>query len=262
MTCIDTSCGRIDVTEAGEGDLTPIIFLHGVGSDNKVWAPQLDHFGQRRRALAFAYPGYGGSAFAEVATRDDYAAAILAAMDRLGIGRAHICGLSLGGVVAIAMYALAPSRCASLIIADSFAVHPDGQAIYDRSVAASHAMTMRALAEERSGALLGSAASDQLRAEVIETMAAIDPAAYRLGAAAVWLADQRERAESIDVPTLIVVGAEDTITPPALSDQLGALIAGSQVVIINAAGHLSNAEQPEMFNSLVDRFLSEIEQQT
>ena len=49
-------------------------------------------------------------------------------MDALGIDQAHICGLSLGGVVAIAMHAAAPKRCASLIIADSFAVHPDGQA--------------------------------------------------------------------------------------------------------------------------------------
>lgn len=261
MTCIETNRGRIDVAEAGGGDAIPIIFLHGVGSDNRVWAPQLAHFGRRRRALAFAYPGYGTSEFVDGATRDDYAAAIVAAMDSLAIDRAHICGLSLGGVVAIAMHALAPARCASLIIADSFAVHPDGQGIHDRSVAASHAMSMRALAEARSAALLGSAASDELRAEVIATMAAIDPVAYRLGAAAVWLADQRARAEAIEIPTLILVGAEDGITPPALSDQLGALIAGSRVEIINAAGHLSNAEQPEMFNGLADRFLSEVEQQ-
>ena len=261
MTCIDTSRGRIEVAEAGGGDLIPIIFLHGVGSDNSVWAPQLDHFGRRRRALAFAYPGYGESEFVDGATRDDYAAAILAAMDSMAIRRAHICGLSLGGVVAIAMHALAPDRCVSLILADSFAVHPDGQAIYDRAVAASGAMTMRALAEARSGMLLGSAASSELRADVIETMAAIDPAAYRLGAAAVWLADQRERAKSIDVPTLVLVGDEDVITPPMLSDQLGALIAGSRVAIINGAGHLSNAEQPKLFNGLADHFLSGIDPQ-
>lgn len=261
MTCIDTSRGLIDVTEAGDGDATPIIFLHGVGSDNSVWAPQLGHFGQRRRALAFAYPGYGESEFVEGATRDDYAAAIIAAMDSLEIGRAHICGLSLGGVVAIAMHALAPVRCASLILADSFAVHPDGQVIHDRSVAASKAMPMAKLAASRAPLLLGAAAREALRAEVIETMSRIDPAAYRLGAEAVWLADQRARAESIDVPSLILVGEEDIITPPALSDELGALIRGSRVEIINAAGHLSNAEQPEIFNEAVDRFLSGIEQQ-
>ena len=107
--------------------------------------------------MAFDYPGYGESEFAAEATRDDFAAAVFAGMDALEIDRAHICGLSLGGVVAIAMHAAAPERCASLIIADSFAVHPDGQGIHDRSVAASQAMTMRELAEARAGLLLGSA---------------------------------------------------------------------------------------------------------
>ena len=162
MGSIATARGRIGYLAAGSGNATPIIFLHGVGSDKRVWAPQLDHFGKFRRALAFDYPGYGESEFVEGATRDDYAAAILAAMDALGIERAHVCGLSLGGVVAIALQAAAPDRCTSLIIADSFAVHPDGQGLHDRSVAASQAMTMRELAEARTGLLLGSDATPQL----------------------------------------------------------------------------------------------------
>ncbi len=257
MGSIATARGRIGFVEAGAGVSTPIIFLHGVGSDKSVWAPQMAHFARSRRAIAFDYPGYGESGFAEGATRDDFAAAILSAMDALGIGRAHVCGLSLGGVIAIAMHALAPPRCASIIVADSFAVHPDGQGIHDRSVAASQAMTMRDLAEARSGVLLGSAATDELRAEVIETMAAIDPAAYRLGAGAVWLANQRDRAAAIGVPTLILVGEEDGITPPALSDELAKLIPGSRVVRIANAGHLANAEQPEAFNAAIESFLSE-----
>ena len=260
MTSIATRRGRIGIDEVGGGDV-PIIFLHGVGSDKSVWAPQLAHFGKQRRALALDYPGYGESEFVERATRDDFAAAIVAAMDALSIERAHICGLSLGGIVAIAMHAAVPGRCASLIIADGFAVHPDGQAIHDRSVAASHAMSMAELAAARAPLLLGAAASEELKAEVIATMGRIDPAAYRLGVEAVWLADQRVRAESIEAPTLILVGDEDIITPPALSEQLGTLIAGSRIEIVKAAGHLSNAEQPEMFNELVDRFLSEIEPQ-
>ena len=87
----------------------PIVFLHGVGSDKSVWRPQLDHFGQERRAIAFDYPGYGESDPApEGTTRDDYAAAIVSAMAALGIGKAHICGLSLGGIVAIAIHDAAP----------------------------------------------------------------------------------------------------------------------------------------------------------
>ena len=257
MGGIATARGRIGYLEAGGGEATPIIFLHGVGSGKSAWQPQLDHFGKARRAVAFDYPGYGESELVERATRDDYAAAVVAAMAALGIARAHICGLSLGGVIAIAMHAAAPERCASLIIADSFAVHPDGHGIHDRSIAASRSMTMRELAEARTDVLLGSVATPELRAEVVETMAAIDPAAFRLGVAAVWLADQRERAAAIDVPTLIIVGEEDGITPPALSEDLLRLIPGSQLHRIAAAGHLTNAEQPQAFNLAIESFLSQ-----
>ena len=241
------------------GDGLPIVFLHGVGSDKSVWAPQLAHFGKSRRALAFDYPGYGESEFIEGATRDDYAASIFAALDALGVERAHVCGLSLGGVIALAMHSAAPSRTASLIIADSFAVHPDGQGIHDRSVGASRSMSMRAMAESRVGVLLGSAATDELRREVIDTMAAIDPDAFRLGAAAVWLADQRQRAADVSVPTLILVGDEDVVTPPALSEELQRLVADAILEVIPSSGHLANAEQPERFNAAIDRFLRQIE---
>ena len=244
----------IGFAESGSGDRTPIVFLHGVGSDKKVWRPQLDHFAADRRAVAFDYPGYGDSNPApEGATRDDFAAAILEAMRALEIPRAHICGLSLGGVVAIAMHALEPDACASLILADSFASHPDGQGIYDRSVAASS--DLRALAEGRVDVLLAQPANPAVRSEVIETMAAIDPAAYRTGAEAVWLARQEERAAAIRCPTLVLCGADDRITPPALSTALSKLVPGAIYEPIERAGHLSNLERPEEFNTLVGAFV-------
>jgi 3-oxoadipate enol-lactonase len=256
---INTSRGQLGLLEAGAGgSAMPIIFLHGVGSDKSVWRPQLEHFGGARRAVAFDYPGYGESKLQPDATREDFAAAILAGMDALGVTRAHVCGLSLGGVIAIAMHAQAPERCASLILADTFAMHPDGEGIYQRSVEASTTMGMRALAEQRVDALIGSAASSDLRSEVVETMAAIDPVAYRLGAEAVWLADLRVAAAAIRVPALVLCGDEDRITPPALSGALVGLIAGARLEMIEQAGHLSNAEQPAAFNRAVDRFLAEL----
>lgn len=254
MASIETERGRIGLIDTGSGDRTPIVFLHGVGSDKSVWKPQLDYFGQSRRALAFDYPGYGESEAAPDATRDDFASAMLAAIDTLGIRQAHICGLSLGGVVAIALHSVAPDRCASLILADSFAVHPQGPAIYERGVAAS--ADMRGLAEARIGALL---VSEEPRAGAIETMARIDPEAYRTGARAVWLADQRERAAAIRVPALVICGDEDAITPPALSEELASLIPGSKLQILKGASHLANLDKPAEFNRLIDDFLSAIE---
>jgi 3-oxoadipate enol-lactonase len=260
MAVIESAFGRIGMTENGSGPATPIVFLHGVGSDKSVWAPQLEHFGRTRRAIAFDYPSYGESDLVADATRDDFAAAILAGLDTLGVKRAHICGLSLGGVIAIAMHAAAPERCASLILADTFAVHPEGQAIHDRSVDASRKAGMRAIAEQRVSALLAPATSSEIRSDVIETMAAIDPEAYRLGARAVWLADQRERVTAIDVSTLIIVGTLDSITPPSLSDELASLIGGARVERIEEASHLANLDRPDEFNRLVDEFLSETEE--
>ena len=253
MAVIETPLGTVGYLEAGTSG-TPILFLHGVGSDKSVWRPQLDHFGASRRAIAFDYPGYGESQFRAGATRDDYAAAVLAGMDALGVDRAHVCGLSLGGVVAIALYAAAPERCASLIIADSFAIHPQGEAIYERGVAAS--VDMRGLATARVGALL---ISEEPRAEVIDTMAAIDPEAYRIGARAVWQADQRERAAAIRVPTLILCGEEDAITPPALSKELASLIPGSRLKLIAGASHLANLDKPREFDAAIDDFLATVE---
>ena len=255
MPQVRTSLGyRIGYADAGGGGATPIVFLHGVGSDKSVWHPQLAHFGRDRRAIAFDYPGYGESDPApHGTTRDDYAAAILFAMTELGVERAHVCGLSLGGVIAIALHHAAPERCASLILADTFAKHPDGRAIYDRSTAASG--DMRAMAEARTDVLLAQPIDPAVRAEVIETMAKIDPAAFRIGAEAVWLADQAARAQAIRVPALVICGAEDTVTPPALSHALAQLIAGARYEEIERAGHLTNLERPDAFNAAVEGFI-------
>jgi 3-oxoadipate enol-lactonase len=255
MPIVETNTGRsIGYEEAGSGEAMPIVFLHGVGSDKSVWRPQLDYFGATRRTLAFDYPGYGDSDPApDGTTRDDYAAAILYAMTKLGIAKAHICGLSLGGVVAIAMHHRAPERCASLILADTFAVHPDGQAIYDRSLAGSQ--DLPAMAEARVGVLLAQPAEPNIRREVVATMSRIDPAAYRIGAEAVWLADQRERAAAIRVPNLVLVGDQDKVTPPSLSEELAALIPDAKLQVIAGAGHLANIEKPGDFNRAVEDFI-------
>jgi 3-oxoadipate enol-lactonase len=249
----------IGYVEAGTGEATPIVFLHGVGSDKSVWHPQLEYFGRTRRAIAFDYPGYGDSDPAPSGTtRDDYASAIISAMHEFGVDRAHICGLSLGGVVAIAMHHADPERCASLTLADTFAVHPDGPAIYQRSLDGSH--DLPSMAEARTNVLLAQPTDPEVRREVVETMSRIDPAAFRIGAEAVWLADQRDRVEEIRVPTLILVGDQDLVTPVDLSNELVDLIPDARMQVIGGAGHLTNLEKPNEFNRLTEEFIAEIEQ--
>ena len=86
-------------------------------------------------------------------------------------------------------------------------------------------------------------------------MARIDPQAFRIGAEAVWLADQRDRAKAIQVPTLVLVGEEDTVTPPDLSRELADMIAGAELHTLAGAGHLANLERPNDFNDAVQTFI-------
>ena len=114
---------------------------------------------------------------------------------------------------------------------------------------------MRVLAESRADVLLAQPADPAVRSEVIETMARIDPAAYVIGAEAVWLAEQRDRVNAIRVPALVLCGAEDRVTPPALSSALARQVPGAEYELIERAGHLSNLERPEAFNTLVGAFI-------
>lgn len=259
MGVIETKRGRIGVSTRGlgsDGDGLPILFLHGVGSDRTVWHPQLDRFGATRGAIAADYPGYGESDPVPDATRTDYAEAMIALLDALQIGRAHVCGLSLGGIVAMLMALDHPDRIASLVLADTFAVHPDGRTIHDGSLAALDEMGMAGLVNSRVDRLLGDEPPEGLRDEVIATMARIDPDAYRLGARAVWLADLSERVAAIDCPTLVLCGSADVVTPPALSDALEAAIPRARRADIAQAGHLPNAERSTAFNRIVEDFIA------
>ena len=117
----------------------------------------------------------------------------------------------------------------------------------------------RKSARARADFLLAQPADPEVRAEVIATMSRIDPAAYRIGAEAVWLADQRERVRGITVPALILCGDEDKPTPPALSRELQALVPGSRLELIAGAGHLTNFEKPAEFNRLLEAFFATAE---
>jgi 3-oxoadipate enol-lactonase len=237
------------------------VFVHGAAGDHRLWQPQLSGLTDEFTVIAWDEPGAGRSSDTPADfTLADYANCLAALLDHLGLGRVHLAGLSWGGTVILELYRRHPDKAATLILADTFAVHPDGTGIYQRSTEASRSMTMRALAEARVDMLIGTAASPKLRAEVVDTMAAIDPEAYRIGAEAVWLADQRGSAARIAVPTLVLCGTEDRITPPELSEELAGLIPGARLEMIDDAGHLANAEQPTAFNAALDKFLAEAEQ--
>jgi 3-oxoadipate enol-lactonase len=245
----------IGYSERGGGDA--IVFLHGVGSDKSVWARQLEHFSRKWRAVALDYPGYGESDMpAGDLDRAAIAAYILGALDELGIAVAHTVGLSMGGVIALEMALQQPSRLRSLVLADSFAWHPDADGILARTRNALATMTMQEFAEARVRVLLAPSAPEALQREVVETMGRIDKRVYAWTSVAVWTPDYRGDLPRIAIPTLVVVGEHDQPTPPALSEALQAGIPGAKLAIIPNAGHISNIDNPAVFNRVVAEFTS------
>lgn len=248
---------KIGYAEAGKGNgKTPLIFLHGVGSDKTVWNEQIDYFSSSRRAVAFDYAGYGESGLAtEDLTRREIARIIFGAMDRLEIDAAHLFGHSMGGVIALEMFKQSPERLKSLMLADSFGKHPRADEIVERTFSAIETMSMREFAEKRVEVLLMPNAPDALRKKVVDTFANIPKQSFRWATRAVWTPDYLSLLAHINVPALVLVGEHDGVAPFELSKQLAENIKGARLEIIRGASHLSNLEQPQIFNRLIEKFL-------
>lgn len=257
-TC-DFAGSKYSSSESVESDKMTLVFLHGVGSDKSAWDGQLARFGSSVRAVALDYPGYGESSVpARSLTREEMAGYLLRALRLLGVSRACLVGLSLGGVIAFEMLRQAPGMVAALVLADTFAAHPNGVEIIERTKVALAEMTLEEFARKRVGVLVGEKASADLRCQIVETMARIDPHAYRFASRAVWLADYKEFAGQIEVPTLVMVGEHDVVTPPELSVELRELIPTARLRFVNDAGHLSNLENPVEFNKHLTEFMQGI----
>lgn len=261
MSRINVGDLRIGYAEAGKGNKNlPLVFLHGVGSDKSVWDFQLKELSKNRRVVALDYAGYGESDLpAEDLTRAVVAAYVFKTLDALEIERAHVCGLSFGGIIALEMFAQNANRIESLALADAFAKHPQAEEIVERTFSFLEKMTMREFAERRVEVLLMPDAPEEVRRAVVETFSMIPKQTFRWASRAVWLADYRSLLKEINVPTLVMVGDGDRIAPPDLSEQLAANIENARLEIIENAAHLSNLDQPEIFNRLVAEFIENVE---
>ena len=235
MPRIATPHGHIGYTAAGDGPA--LVFLHGVGSDKRVWAAQIAHFSAHYRAIALDYPGYGESDLpAAPLGRPEIAATLWAALAALGVTHPHLVGLSMGGVIALEMRRQSADDIASLTLADTFAWHPQADMLVKRSHDAIATMSMRAFAEARVAGLLGPAATTASRAAVIAQMGDIDPRTYHWSTLAVWTPDYRPDLAAITQPTLVLVGEHDHVTPLALSEELATGIPHARLVVIPRRG--------------------------
>jgi 3-oxoadipate enol-lactonase len=162
----------------------------------------------------------------------------------------------MGGIVALTLWRDHPEVVRSLALADTWANHPTAAAGQAERLAAIDAASMPELARARMPAIYGPAASLELIDKGVNAFAALDKAPYRAASADLWTQDLRKVARTVAVPTLVLVGEHDTLTPLALSEELASLIPDARLAVISRAGHLSNEENPPAFNSALDAHLA------
>jgi pimeloyl-ACP methyl ester carboxylesterase len=240
-----------------------LVLLHGFPLSARMWEPQLSLANEGWRIIAPHLRGFGGDAgAAQASSVDDYAADVVDLLDSLRIEDAVVGGLSMGGYVAFAMLRLAPRYIRALVLADtrSQADTPEGVQGRRRMLALVQEKGPAAVADEMLPKLLGASTrrDDQALAERIRAMILANsiPAIAGGITALMTRPDSTPLLATIHVPTLIVVGEEDELTPPPLSRSMQEAIAGSELVTIPEAGHMSNMEQPHAFNTALVRFLS------
>jgi 3-oxoadipate enol-lactonase len=227
-----------------------------------MWEPQLVLAGEGWRVLAPQLRGFdGGNDDPPGSSVEDFAGDIIDLLDTLHVKDAVIGGLSMGGYVAFALLRLAPAYVSGLILADtrSQADTPEGLEGRKRMLQRLGETGVSGVVDEMLPRLLGAttrARQPEMEERVKRLALANSPEAIAGGLRALLTRpDSTPLLQTIRCPSLVVVGEEDVITPPDLSEQMQSAIAGAELVRIPEAGHLSSLEQADRFNGAVARFL-------
>jgi 3-oxoadipate enol-lactonase len=240
-----------------------ILLLHGLGADCTSWSLQLPALSQAGfRPLAPDAPGFGGSPYDEGGWNIRRVAGQLAGLlEELGSGPAHVVGLSMGGVIAQQFALDFPKLTRRLVLVSTFSVlRPEdlsGWVYFFRRAASVLTRGPEAQAQVVARRLFPDPKDQELRAMFIAIVARADPRAYRRAMAALGLFNSSKRLHEIQVPTLVITGADDSTVSPVRQELLVQGIHAARQVLIQAAGHAVSVDQPEQFNQALLEFLLE-----
>jgi pimeloyl-ACP methyl ester carboxylesterase len=243
---------------AGNGP--PLILLHGFLCDSRCWAPQLEGLAGQFRVIAWDAPGAGSSSDPpEPFTTADYARCLAEFLDALGVGRAHVVGLSWGGILAQEFYRRYRARILRLVLADTYAGWKGSlpESVWKERLAAclnDSEGTAADLVRKFVPGLFTDAAPQDLRDQMSVIVSEFHPIGFRLMSISSAETDTRDLLPTIAVPTLVLWGDDDRRSPLSVADQIYRAIPAAQIAVIPGAGHVSNMERPEIFNEQVRRF--------
>lgn len=238
-----------------------LVFLHGIGGCADTWRAQIAHFEDRYRVLAWSAPGFGGAPRLEELSFANLAARLADDMRAAGIDKAVVAGHSFGGMVAQQFVRDFPQMVTGLVLVGTSPAfgNPSGdfqkQFVADRTRPLDEGKSMAELAAAAVPNLLGSAASADAGEIACGAMAKVPEQTYRDVVQLLTTFDLRSALPNIAVPTLLIAGEEDKLSPPQMMERTAGYIPAARFEMIPGIGHMTQIEAPDRFNALVDGFL-------
>jgi 3-oxoadipate enol-lactonase len=264
MRQVQRTAGPVSLAYEAQGSGPLVVFLHGIGGNRTNWYEQLNQFGDRFCAVTWDARGYGASDDPPQTLKfSDYADDLNRLLNHLKADRAHLVGLSMGGMIIQDFYDRYPQRVATLSLVDTSAGFGVASEEAKRDFLSRRldplekGLTPADIAPGVVEVLAGKSASETVRVKLRASISALRAEPYKQALHAIVTTDFRTVLPKITVPTLVIVGDEDIVTPPPASDFLVANIPGASLVTIPQAGHLTNIERPEAFKAALRPFLEQ-----
>jgi 3-oxoadipate enol-lactonase len=256
-----TKDDRFSYEAAGDPNLTPLVFLHGIGGAARAWRGQLELFGNRFRAIAWDMPGYGGSAPLPAVSIAALADALRDFLPQAGAIKPVLVGHSIGGMIVQQLLASNPRLADAVVLAQTSPAFgkPDGDwqkaFIGARLGPLDRGETLVSLAPSLVQELVGDD-PDPVGMELArDCMAAVPEATYRATMLALMGFDLRSALKDITVPALLLSGSKDDNAPAPMMAKMASYIPSAKYVELDGVGHLANLERPAAFNAALDDFL-------
>ena len=252
---VATDKGRIAYHEAGSGPA--LVCMHGLGGGARSWTQQLIGLSDKRRVIAWDCPGYGGSDDypSTVPTPADYGDALIAMLQAIGVtGEFDLVGHSMGGAIAPQIVARHPGRVRRLVMsATRIAFQRTGG--YDERLKEHASMSPEEFGATRVKSMCSADAPIAAKTAAASIASEIRASGYAAAVHLLSVCNNEAVLKKMDMPVLVLAGAEDRIAPEAETAALTALIKGAKREIIGQAAHAAYLEQPATYNARLTAFL-------